>query len=60
MTQPDHTCTCGRAMRREVRVPGVTEPGRSYTFYSCDCGRVDCVADEPEQLVERARWPSAS
>jgi hypothetical protein len=58
--QSEQKCQCGRAMRREVRVPGVTEPGRSYTFYTCSCGRVECVADEPEPRVERARRPSAS
>jgi hypothetical protein len=44
-------------MRPELQVPGVVEAGRIFTFFSCACGRVECVAEttaapaEPFQLA---------
>ena len=60
MRHDTQTCSCGRAMRFEVRVPGVAEPGRFFAFYSCACGRVDCAPDEAGPRVAEARWPEAS
>jgi hypothetical protein len=39
-------------MRPEVQVPGVFEAGRIFTFFSCACGRVECVADKTEAPAE--------
>lgn len=52
MRKPAKACVCGRAMRYELRVPGVFEAGRIFTFFSCACGRVDCVPDKAEAPAE--------
>jgi hypothetical protein len=44
---------------REVRVPGVTEAGHFFNFYSCSCGRVECVRDEAPGRAVEACWPEA-
>jgi len=52
MRQAAKACVCGRAMRPEVQVPGVFEAGCIFTFFSCACGRVECVADKTEAPAE--------
>ena len=59
MKPTDRVCPCGRAMRYEVRVPGVSEPSGFFIFYSCCCGHVECVPDNAEADITEARWPAA-
>jgi hypothetical protein len=60
MRSPEQVCKCEQPMRREVRVPGISEPGRFFVFYSCGCGHVECVPDNAEVHAIKAKWPAAA
>jgi len=45
-------------MRYELRVPGASEPGRFFNFYSCSCGHVECVPGKAGDDITEAKWPA--
>jgi hypothetical protein len=46
-------------MRYELRVPGMSGPGRFFIFYSCCCGNVECVPYKADADITEAKWPAA-
>jgi len=47
-------------MRREVRVPGISEPGCFFVLYSCGCGHVECLPDNADAHAVKVRGPATS
>jgi hypothetical protein len=53
--QAARRCSCGEPMTRRASFPGIDEPDRYFSVFSCvACDRLECVTDEASAPAHRA------